>query len=81
MVKLLIFLTALSCLNQPSIASAKFGEAPAIKGKVKCCFMRGGFLTGRCLEMSEEDCKLKQGEPVKNCAECSGEKKDQQKKR
>ena len=82
MVKLIIFLTALLCLNQPFIVSAKFGEAPPSKGNVKCCFEKGGgFLSGRCLEMSEKDCKLKRGQPVKSCIGCTGEKMDRQRKR
>jgi hypothetical protein len=82
MVRLLIFLAALCCLIQPSVGSAKFGEAPPVKGKVKCCFEKGGgFLSGRCLEMSEQDCRLKRGEPVRACGDCTGEKKDQQKKK
>lgn len=67
---------------QPTSAWAKFGEAPPVQGKVKCCFEKGtGFLGGRCLEMSDSECKLKQGEAVKDCKECSEREGGKRKKR
>jgi hypothetical protein len=75
MVKLLILLITILCLNQPYIASAKFGEGPPSKGKIRCCFEKGGGnLSGRCLEMSEEDCKLKHGY-LKGKMKCCFDKK------
>jgi len=71
MINVLIFLIALSFVNQPFVAFAKFGEAPPTPGKVKCCFGKGGgFLSGRCLEMTEAECTLKRGAVVGDCKQC-----------
>lgn len=80
--KLMIFLAALVVLLQMPFAVAKFGEAPPVKGQVKCCFGKGGgFLSGRCLEMLERECTLKRGMVVKDCKECEGREKDKREKR
>jgi hypothetical protein len=76
-IKLLIFFVALLFLFQTPFAVAKFGEAPPVKGQVKCCFGKGGgFLSGRCLEMIDKECTLKRGRVVKDCKECEGREKD-----
>jgi hypothetical protein len=71
MMTLSIFLTSLLFVFPSALVLAKFGEAPHVKGLIKCCFGKGGgFLSGRCLEMSEADCTLKRGVVVKDCREC-----------
>jgi hypothetical protein len=79
---LIIFLIALFFPFQAQFAVAKFGEAPIAKGNVKCCFRKtGGFLSGRCLEMREKECILKQGVAVKDCKECGELGRDKGKRR
>lgn len=60
-------------------AVAKFGDVVPLKGAVKCCFPQAGHLAGRCLEMSEQDCKIKQGKVVKDCRDCTEESKKKRK--
>ena len=72
-ISILVLLTALSFSFQARFAVAKFGEAPAATGKVKCCFSKsGGYLSGRCLEMLETECNLKRGAVVQDCKQCEG---------
>jgi hypothetical protein len=78
--KFLIIVSMLWFSVQAPPAIAKFGETPPVPGKVKCCFGKGGFLSGRCLEMLERDCTLKQGVVVKDCKECQ-EMEESKKKR
>jgi hypothetical protein len=71
--ELLILLTVLFLSFQTRVAVAKFGEGTTTKGQVKCCFGKGGgFLSGRCLEMSETQCALKRGSVVPDCKQCEG---------